>query len=169
MSQFARPISDVSKTNCITTTSGDVYTTIDEAVCDDSDYTQAYNADGNFTVALSPLLDPVVHTGHVLRVRHRCPTRVNGNPYGTPSVFRLYQGETQIAQWTATLAYPQITETFALTQEQAAAITDYGALRFYAWLDYTVVFEYHVGSRVYWVELEVPDAPAIGLEVGMVA
>ena len=151
MSQYARPISDISNTGDTweLSSGSDIYALLDEVTPNDSDYIYTESSDTNTCVlGATSLTDPVSSADHVIRYRYL-------GQANNELIVSLYQGTTKIMDCPQTgTAGSWTTVAITLTGTQADSITDYGALRFQIWGD-----DYFF-DRLYvsWVELEVPDA-----------
>lgn len=156
--QFARPSSDISNDGGYTATEGsDLWDELEEASADDaSSEVISPNGTGTrtFEVGLSSLIDPGVHTGHVIRVRHKMSL-------GGSSV-TLKQGGTTIAIFAAGVGSVYATVTYTLSEAEAAAITDYGALS----IHYSHTNPITSQAVVTWLEFEVPGEPATFSDIG---
>ena len=124
MKQYARPDSDIENPGVWTI--APLWEKMDEEPYSDADYIiSPKSAIGkSFTIGLSNLIDPEVHTGHILRVR----AQVSGVS-GTIK-FELLQGTTVIKD-SGDIALPLAFQeySFSLPEVEAATITDYTALR----------------------------------------
>lgn len=163
MSQFARPASDISRTNITSNPSAYMYACLNETTADDATsyvkMSSGYST-GSFEVKLgSGITDPGVGTGHYVRVRH-----YKESTTGAATTVTLKQGSTTIASWTLTEPSSYYTAELSLTEAQANAITDYTDLRVYCSLACSTTKNVYVT----WIEFECPDVPvAAGLEMGM--
>ena len=102
-----------------------IYTTIDEASVNDSDYVQSpiLPNTNTYKFKLDIGEDAGIHTGHVVYVRHKRSLA------GTSTLaIRLLEGNTIIASWSKSVTETWTTITETLTELQAAAITDYSNL-----------------------------------------
>lgn len=166
--QILRPDGDVLITGMWgrSPTSGTWFSHIDEVIPnDDVDYIW-YKYSGNFyqpyadyfdyVLSLSDIVgDPVLHTGHVLRVRYM---HAGGNP---PQVRPLlYQGSTFIGEIGAGSGLPVssswTTISLPISTDALKWVTDYNDLR--------LVFRAAPGvgqasgeTRISWVEVEIPE------------
>ena len=126
--QYAKPDADVSAGGWTPSTGGDLYACIDEPVASDADYIQSSDNPDNdeCRITLSNVIDPQVSTGHIIRYRYR--------KQGTDQidlVASLYQSTTLVHAETHTnIGTGFIDGEFALTNDEADAITDYAALEF---------------------------------------
>ena len=162
MTQFGRPISDVTNTLF---TGG--WAALDEVTASDTDFANtADNVTGQLEVALTASLsDPAVATGHIVRVRLAkadtgVPPSTTGNTQNM--TVTLYQGATLIATVYASAAVGAWTQTnYTLTAGEANSITNYTDLR--VRIDSPASGGGPSGNRrggaVSWVVLELPDAP----------
>jgi len=121
--QYARPSSDVENPGGWTTEP--LWALIDEEPFDDGDFAhspKSATAD-SFTIGLSGVTDPEVHTGHIVRIRAKA---------GVSGTFKyeLMQGVVVIkdsGEITLTTSFAEYNMT--LSEAEAANITDYTALR----------------------------------------
>jgi hypothetical protein len=127
-SQIARPDGDVSAGGWTSTT---LFSKVDEAGPDDSDFITSASGPSNdiCELSLSNLTDPSASGGHVLRVRRKKSASSSNQ---IDMRYRLLQGATQIASWTddtniSDAAFEIVTRT--LTGGEADAVTDYSDLR----------------------------------------
>jgi hypothetical protein len=132
MPQFARPSADTVRTAWTDQAGGttDIYTTIDEATPDDADYikTAAPPGTNEFETLLTPVTDPVVDTGHVIRWRRR-KQPATGSAQVNLTV-RLLQGTTQITSRADNdIPGTFTTSSYTLTTAEAGGITNYSDLR----------------------------------------
>jgi len=154
MAQFATPDSDISA-GLWEPIGGE--STLFDAVngATDSDYIEALNGENTTCeLGLTPITDPAVSTGHILRVR------LQGTGSGGPErlMIQLFEGATQRA------ASPNLvsrgswsTQTYTLTAGEADSITDYSDLRV------KLVSSNLAATEDMWArlaELEVPDVPS---------
>lgn len=129
MVQLLNPTSTVSNDAAWVASSGTIHGAIDEGFSpvDTTDYvangTPGVVGEG-FVVGLAAGTDPNVHTGHTLRI-----SAFRGPQEATTLTARVLQGETEIAERSLTLINSYTTFEEALTEGEAATITDYGALR----------------------------------------
>jgi hypothetical protein len=120
--QYARPDTDISAGGWLPSSGSDLYAMVDETTPSDSDFIYTFSL-GACEVALSPLVDPGVHTDHVVKYR------AQGDD-ATDLAVSLKQGSTTIASWTETNASSTVTTyTHTLTTDEAEDITDYTDLR----------------------------------------
>lgn len=128
MTQFARPISDISVGGSWTFSSGTTaFNLLDEVVADDADYLvdALIFASDSFRVKLGPVTDPVGSVAHIIsaRVEDFC---------GIGNVWQisLYQGVTLIASYVAGDGVSAAKNyTYTLLASEANAISDYTDLR----------------------------------------
>ena len=146
--QYARPSSDVENPGGWTTEP--LWTKIDEEPFSDADYlTSPKTATGDsFTIGLSGVVDPEVHTGHIIRIRAK--TGVTGT-----FKYELMQGAIVIkdsGDVVLTTAFAEYNMT--LSETEAAEITDYSALRIRIT---AVVTQKNQRQNVSWIRIDVPD------------
>jgi hypothetical protein len=132
-----------------------------EVSADDSKYYYISGGGAQAYMGLSTATDPVVHTGHILRIRLQ-------RPAGNRCSVQLRCGAGEV-RWVIDWDYAQTswyTHVLTLTEAQAAAITNYSA----------VSIRYYLNSGdneldTSWVELEIPDAPAVtvNLQAGSIS
>lgn len=156
MAQIAVPTSTITTNNWSGNVNGSsLHLDIDEGVSTSDDATSYIYVNtmsfGSYTceVKFGSLTDPTVHTGHILRCRSI------RNNIGTQTLgILLYQGATLIYNTTFNPTLSYATNTFTLSEAQAANITDYTDLRV------RIQFSYTGGTSpfVSAVEFEVPDA-----------
>jgi len=164
MTQYAYPISDVDNGGVFTTepTPGQsLWSQMDEEPYNETDYIVSPFGGQNkaCTVGLGSLTDPVIHTGHILRVR----AFIGGT--GGTAKHELLQGAVVIHDsGTLTLTSSWAEFSFTLSEAEAANITDYAALR----VRLTAITTPTSPARAYavdWVRLEIPDAPAVSSNI----
>jgi hypothetical protein len=139
MPQFARPSADTANPGGYTDHAGgstNIYTAIDEATPDDTDYIQSPASPNNavYVTKLSAVLDPDSSVNHIMRMR----TAVDlNNQQAITITQQLRQGYVSEASQGILIASQQrasITSTawttseYTLTAAEADAITDYGNL-----------------------------------------
>jgi hypothetical protein len=118
----ARPVADVSAGPWTASSGAALFDMLDETVADDLDYIVTTMA-GTCTLALGPATAP--NPGKVMRLRYRASSAT-----AATLIARLKQGSTVIASATHTNVPAVPTEfTLTLTAAEAAAITDFSALR----------------------------------------
>lgn len=154
MAQFARPDTDVSKTNW--TGVGDttnLYENVNEVSASDSDYNTSSTDEAILEFNLTSVTDPENHASHV--VRWRWQVSGGGGPKESGSVF-LYEGGTLRATCAdqATLPDSWTSDSYTLTTGEASNISDYSDLR--------IRFQVKAigggeSMQVSWAELEVPE------------
>jgi hypothetical protein len=114
-----RPVEDILIGAWTPSTGTNLYEVLDESTYDDADYittTQTYPAEVKFGSAT----DPGVNANHTIYYRAK----------GTGTMeARLYQGTTLISTHTPTLTSEYQTFTWAISEAEAANITDYSDLR----------------------------------------
>jgi len=150
MAQFAYPDSDIENPGAWTTEP--LWQKIDEEPYDDGDYViSPKTASGKaFTVGLSSVTDPEIHTGHTLRIRARV-SAVSGT-----IKFELLQGAVVIKD-SGDIALDSSAfqeHSFTLSEIEAENITDYTALRVRITAVATANNKY---QWVSWARLEVPS------------
>ncbi len=150
--QYASPASDIENPGAWTTEP--LWDKIDEEPYDDGDYVispKSASAGEAFTVGLSPVTDPGVHTDHTLRIR----AQVSGVS-GTFK-FELLQGEVVIKD-SGDIALPLTFQEsfFTLLEAEAESITDYTTLSVRITAVATAKNKF---QWVSWVRFEVPAAP----------
>jgi len=146
--QYGRPSSDIENPGSWTVTP--LWEKIDEEPFDDGDFlVSPKTATGDsFTIGLSSVIDPGVHTGHVVRVR--AETGVSGT-----FKFELLQGAVvikdsgDIALTTAFAEY-----NMALSEAEAANITDYTDLQVRVT---AIVTQKNQRQNVSWIRVDIPD------------
>jgi hypothetical protein len=164
MTQYAYPTSDIDNSGVFTSlpTPGQaLYLQIDEEPYDEGDYINSPFGEQNksCTVGLGSLTDPVIHTGHILRVR----AAIGGT--GGTAKHELLQGAVVIHDsGTLTLTSGWAEFSFTLSEAEAANITDYAALRVRL-TAITTPTSPAKGYGVAWVRLEIPDAPAVSSNI----
>jgi hypothetical protein len=151
MPQTARPISSFAGSGGSWTINGaaNVVTALSDEL--DSTYISAVQQKANYG-QLSALVDPVIHTGHVIRVREQ-----SGSGTGQ-AVANLFQGDptlggTQIAGAAVSESGTPTEWTLTLSEAQAANITDYTNL----WWEITRGSGTFQGNIIEW-RFEVPTA-----------
>jgi hypothetical protein len=151
--QFLRPDADIAVA-WSRSTGNNQWSLLDEVVSnDDIDYIYLhYN--GNYApggtyqaiVSLTNALDPIIHTGHTLRVRYK----------GSGLAVHIYQGTTWIYGWSLAGVATWTTNSLSLPTDAVAQITDYSDLRVALVAGFTYSL-YASDIRVSWVELELPE------------
>lgn len=131
MAQFARPNADDTDANWVKSTGGntDLYTMIDEAVADDSDYIESGSApsDDECIVDISTITDPAVSTGHIVRYRYKKDIAAGASINLTVG---LYQDTTKIAEQSHTgISSNWTAGSFTLSEAETDNITDYSDLK----------------------------------------
>jgi len=125
--QYAYPVSDVAANGWQSSLGGALYAAIDETMPDGSDY--IYSPDNpttqEFEVMLGPLVDPGVDGDFTLSYLLRA--------IGLDTTFTmsLYDGATQIKQWTESVAVAdgEVLLNHTLTSAEAANISNFSDLR----------------------------------------
>lgn len=125
--QVVGPDADISNAGAWTTSP--LFQKVDETAASDADFISSPSAPSNAAcvLGLADVTDPAVNTGHKLRVRYR---KAAGGSHRMDLVYRLLQGASEIAAWTATdigTAFTTVEQTLSGTQ--ADAITNYADLR----------------------------------------
>jgi hypothetical protein len=165
--QYARPSSTVSDGGFIVSGAATHHEATDDISPNgDTDYVQADGSDTSLILGLSTVTDPMVHTGHTLRLV------MIANGSGGPEKIDVdfYQNTTLIAnclvnQSPSRTSYTEYSCT--LSEAEAANITDYSLLRVHIIVDTIGGGE---NIRTTQVVLEVPDAPLYQSgDIGMVA
>lgn len=139
MGQLARPSADKTDGAWVKSSGGniDMYTMIDEVEASDIDYVEsdAAPADSPVVFKLSTVEDPVIHTGHVLRVRVQKNADVGSEIDATVQLLEGYVSEQEIgtvikeeSALFEDVAFGFATVEVELTPEEAALITDYSDL-----------------------------------------
>jgi len=159
MTQYARPSSDISKTNW--TGVGDttnLYANLDETSASDTDYCTTTTLNAILEVKLGSVTDPGVGTGHTVRFR----AQSTGSGAGEKQSVWLYEGATLRATCIDNSPVSRGTWTdysYDLTEAEANAITDYTDLRLrFSGTTMTTGTDTY---RVSWAVLEAPDAAGI--------
>lgn len=123
MTQFLRPIFEISNSGWTVNPSGSTWAAVDEAVADDSDYIQTSTSGHVVELALQTGGDPANNINHQYTFRVR-------KGAGSSLTVALYDGATLIATVTNTTTYAGFTDvTVTLTGGEADAIGNYGDLR----------------------------------------
>jgi hypothetical protein len=135
LAQFGRPSTDTYNADGYTDQaagSTNIYTTIDEASQNDSDYIQTVLGPTNdvYVTKLTTLEDPVSSSGHIVRVRHQKSTTGGATVNLTAQLRQGYTNEgspgTLIATAMSAVAVDTVTTTaYTLSAGEADAITDY--------------------------------------------
>ena len=155
MTQYARPDSEISKTNW-----SNAYTDIDEVTPNDGDYLLgADDFNGTVEVGLSNVNDPESDADHIVKYR----IWDEGQSFSRGIETRLVQGTTVLATWTDTeLDHTVEQKEHTLSSGEADSITDYTDLR----LRFTSTGDTGTPapnrSFIYlsWAVLELPDGEA---------
>jgi len=157
MTQYGRPISDVTTTNWSPSTGTDLFAVLDEASYDDGDYAvAAANSVATLEVALTSSLNDPGSGTHIVRIR----LKVNATNKALAGTWELYQGSTQIfsesiSNSTLTTSFAEYTHT--LSAGEIAAISDWTDLRIRVSQTSATAGNYLTTS---WAELEIPDGTA---------
>lgn len=161
--QYARPDGASALGDTCSDVNLGTFADIDEVSPNDSDFTQCFtNVAGDFAFSLrqytlSPVTDPAVSTGHI--VRYRCNS-VGGD---SPVIVLLNGTSTQLAPFVPTCDGG--TQSYTLSAAEANSITDYTnlELRFEDTCDLLAsCVGSSAGMNVYWAEFEVPSASGGG-------
>jgi hypothetical protein len=171
MTQYALPASDISKTSWTQLAGdndGDAFDELDEGFgagrgsgSGPDDAATVWQTDATNSVtrtiecALAAITDPGVATGHIIRARI---AKSATGPATLEYVLSLYQGTTLIASSPSTAhdATTYATLEYTLSEAEAAAITDYTALRLR--LVGTLGAGNNRRARVSTLEFECPNA-----------
>lgn len=161
MAQFLRPNADIDDGLWTAFTGSDLYAMIDESSASDADYIQILGSHGvtagyNCQIGLSSAGDPVIHTGHILRMRAKKSASGGDSLNLTYNLINDTSGSPAVID-DETFALTDAWQTFEYTIPTTAAddITDYADLSIYLFsIDGVVDRNYQVS----WVELEIPDA-----------
>lgn len=158
MAQFLRPVEDISVGGGSAGekwSSAPLYEKVDEETYSDADYISSSSYGRRECIlGLTSGEEPASRTGHIVRVRAKYTS--SGCNW---TQVTLYQGSTEIEMKQFTLSSSFQTFSFEVSEANAGNITDYTDLRIGILDD-----EYQMA--VSWVELEIPDAGATGLEMG---
>lgn len=156
MTQFARPISDISVGSFLPTP---IWSRLNEVVADDavtevSTTTAPFGADG-FEVRLATVSDPHSTADHILRVRTK-----DNDGVGI-AILLLSNGASILEFDPVTTPGAWITTVIPLTTAQAAVITSYSLLSVQIFVNDPSGTG--ITAEVSWIELEVPSprAPAV--------
>lgn len=152
MAQYAYPTSDIDNSGAWTTEP--LWEKVDEEPYDDVDYVSSpKSASGkSFTLGLSAVIDPQVHTNHIIRVRAKV---------GVSGIFRyeLLQGVALIKDSGEIALGTSFAEhNMTLSEAEAESISDYSALRVRVTAVTTQKNQY---QRVSWIRPEVPDVGVV--------
>jgi hypothetical protein len=146
MTQYARPDEDITVGGWENESSGSsLYSSIDESSPSDTDYILGKDED-ECVIGLSDLVDPNVHTDHVIKVRAKVGI---GSCTGW---WYLKQGTTTIKSGvfnSTSFATSEVT----LSSAEAATITDYEDLRFHFKACSNSVYSTYIS----WAEFSVPE------------
>jgi len=155
MTQYGRPNSDIE--NPGGWSAEPLWEKLDEEPFDDLDYIESpKSASGaSFTLALSPLIDPEIHSDHTIRIRAKV---------GVAGIFRYewMQGDVvikdsgEVALGTGTNEHNML-----LSEAEAESISDYGAFRVRVT---AVTTQKNQRQNVSWIRVDVPDVPG-GLDL----
>lgn len=139
MPQFARPSADTNNPGNWTTQSGgttNLYTTIDEATADDTDYIQSPTnpADAVYVTKLSSVVNPGSTSNHIIRYR---ASASQDNQQAVRVTIQLRQGYVSEANQGTLIASHNTglmtsttwtTYTYTLSAAEAGSITNYADL-----------------------------------------
>ena len=146
--QYARPSSDIENPGGWTTEP--LWDKIEEEPFDDVDYLiSPKTATGDsFTIGLSGVTDPEIHTGHIIRIRAK--TGVTGT-----FKYELMQGAVVIKDSGDVVLTTEFAEyNMTLSEAEAAEITDYTALRVRVT---AITTKKNQRQNVSWIRVDVPD------------
>lgn len=129
MTQYAVPIFDLLNSTFTLTGGATLHDVLDDGIdggVPDDDTTKAFSSTvADFlSCALTPILDPHVNTGHILKIRVKDSAAA---VVGTVN-FRLRQGGQQILSQTSNLTTGWTTISVTLSSAQADSITNYANL-----------------------------------------
>ncbi len=154
MTQYGRPASDIT-TEWTPSTGATHFGVLDEVAADDNDYISTTANAKTFEVKLSSVTDPQANTGHVIRIRAYASGSSGAERLNT---WGLYQGASAIVTQNDAITRNSFNPyTITLSAAQADTITNYADLRVRG-LSAMAAGE---TLRVSWVQLDVPDAPAV--------
>lgn len=158
MAQILRPDEDISVGGAYAAdkwSSAPLYEKVDEETYSDADYiSSSLKGRRECILGLTSGEEPASRTGHIVRVRAK---RTWSNCDWTQVT--LYNGSTEIEMKQFTLSSSYQTFSFEVSEANAGNITDYTDLRI-------GILDDEFQMVVSWVELEIPDAGATGLEMG---
>ncbi len=171
--QYGRPEVDISTGSWVDSNGNNnniLYDDIDETTPDDNDYIQSSNnpSGDTYEVKLSPLTDPGVDTGHIIRYRYSTGMSGTGKPSEIDLVVRLMNGSTEIANWIhSNLAgnLPFVTSTQTLTEAQASLISDYTNLRLIFTATKVGKGTRDIWIKISWAEFEIQETGNYKLEI----
>ncbi len=150
MAQFGRPSSVIAAGQASATGAATLWECVDEVTSNgDTDYVFDGSGGISWTLTLSTVNDPVVHTGHIVRAVAK-----QGGGGGSTIKVELLQGASTVI---AATGFVNVTASYAtygmtLTSGEAAAITNYADLRVRITNQNTLA-----GVRTTQIELEVPS------------
>ena len=155
MAQIVSPISTTATNNWEGNDTGtNLHTYIDETIALTDDASTYINipstvlGQSTCKVKLGSLNDPIVHTGHILRVRHRKGSSLFNDGFD----IALYQNNTLIRTENIETTSTYQTSTITLSEAEAANITDYTNL--YVTIGY--FSDNNTSPRISTVEFETP-------------
>lgn len=155
--QEAGPISDVSNDGW---TTAPLWSNLDEATPNDSDIINSpvgtEISPRDCVMGLASVTDPVVHTGHVLKVRMQASHAGLFDAY-------LLQSGTQISTWAVSIDTTLTTYELSVTTGEAANITNYGALQVKLRKRTSLTAGYFITCS--WARLFCPSAPFAHLDI----
>jgi len=152
MTQTARPTSDITTDDWITTPLWSKVNDASDGTYIDSDHSGGVNP---CMVKLASLTDPVSSSGHIIYARAAVGS---GSGAGEVLVWRLYQGEVLVGGTSAAVSRTTITTySYTLSAGQADSITDYTDLRIQLIAD---SMGYGEWIRVYDAWMECPGIDA---------
>lgn len=149
MTQYARPISDIENPGGWATTP--LWEKLDEEPFDDGDFIESPKsaAGASFTIGLSAVPDPGIHTDHIVRIRAK--TGVSGT-----FKYELLQGAIVIKDsGNVVLGTSEAEYNMVLTEEEAGNISDYGAFRLRVT---AITTQKNQRQNVSWIRVDIPDA-----------
>jgi hypothetical protein len=165
--QFARPdgVSTILGAWVGVPDNTNLHANINEVIPDDENYVESPNNPGAGTYirfSLDPINPPSVDTGHIFRYRIAKDASLGRT---IDMIVRLRQGDDVIAEWEHLNVSDIITYEQALTESEAALITDYESLEF--GFDPTISGGGAGRKAVLtWAELEVPYGTPVTTETG---
>lgn len=148
MTQYARPVSDIENPGGWAV--APLWEKLNEEPFDDADYIESPKsaAGASFTIGLSAALDPGIHTDHIVRIRAK--TGVSGT-----FKYELLQGAVVIKDsGDVVLGTIETEYNMMLTEEEAASISDYGALSLRGT---AVATQKNQRQNVSWIKVDVPS------------
>ncbi|MBA7465175.1 hypothetical protein ES707_00337 [subsurface metagenome] len=146
--QYARPVSDIENPGGWAT--APLWEKLDEEPFDDADYIESpKSATGaSFTIGLSGVIDPEVHTDHIIRIRVK--TGVSGT-----FRYELMQGAVVIKDsGDVVLSTVETEYNMMLSEAEAGNISDYEALSLRGT---AVATQKNQRQNVSWIRVDVPN------------